>query len=268
MRRRVDDPYAGYTLDDLYCYLAKTSMERPAQALYQYSNLGYVVLAQAMVNATGTQFPQLISEKILEPAGMHDTFIEVSQAHESKLLPGHTPFGRPAVHWRSAVFAGCGGVCSTAADCLRFLQLLIEPPADFDSAVRNSLIPRVESGNEGETSHLSLGWKINDKTGWYWHNGVTGGHSAYLAFHPEKRLGIVAMTNRYTVRAVDQFAQHMQKVLEGGDPQPVTEPFPWTHATIMQAKIEFVHMPFWARSGAAAAVGGATLWAILRGLHS
>jgi CubicO group peptidase (beta-lactamase class C family) len=267
MRRRIDDPYDGYTFDDLYRYLARTSLERPASPSYFYSNLGYAVLAQAMANATGIPFPKLVLQEVFEPLKLHDTFVEEPLAPGiERLLPGHTALGRPAIPWLSPVFAGCGAVASTAADCLRFLELCISPPPEWRAVVENSLKPIFAPEGKVEESHLSLAWKINDTSGWNWHNGVTGGHSAYLSFHPERRQGIVVLTDRYAIDLTTDFARRMQRVLEGYPAELLTGSYNLPRSIATQAVIEFVNLPFWVRSGATAAIAGGVLEALLRWL--
>lgn len=266
LKRRVDDPYAGYTFDDFYRYLSQISLERPARPTYAYSNVGFALLAHLMANATQIPFAELMNQEVFRPLGLADSVVEVSDAHEDKLVRGHTELGFPAAHWPSPVFAGCGGVCSTVNDCLRFLQVWMSPPDGWDCIVKESLIPRVPSEKIGETSHLSLAWKINQTTGWYWHNGITGGHSAYMSFHPGRRQGIVVMTNRYAIEVVDQLGRKLQKILEGSVAEPIVPKLFLKRALATQMKIEFVHMPFWARSAAAAAAGGSLLTAALMGM--
>ena len=266
MRRRIDDPYAGYTFDDFYRYLARVSLERPIPTTYRYSNQGYALLADIMHKTTGISFPQLISQEILKPLKMLDTFVEVPEEQEHRVLPGYTQLGRPAIHWRSEVFAGCGGICSTAADCLRFLQLFLAPPPEWRGIVENMLVPRVQTGLSIEEDQTALSWKINSSTGWYWHDGVTGGHTAHLAFHPQRRVGIVILTNRYAISLMKDFARHMHRVLEGSPAEPMTGFYELPRAIANQAVIEFAQLPFWVRSGAAAATASGLLAALLHEL--
>ncbi len=263
MRRRIDDPHAGYTLDDLYRYLSRTSFERPIPPSYFYSNLGYALLAQVMENATGVAFAQLMAQEIFEPLGMRDSFVEGPLSNEESILPGHTQLGRPAIHWRSQIFAGCGGVCSTAADCLRFVRICIAPPPEWRAVVESSHKPLFAPEGKIEESHLSLAWKINDTTGWNWHNGVTGGHSAYLGFHPERRQSVVVLTDRYAIDLTTDIGRRMQRVLEGKPAETLTGSYNMPRAIATQAVIEFVKLPFWVRSGTAAAITGGILAAAM-----
>ena len=44
---------------------------------------------------------------------------------------------------------------------------------------------------------MGLGWylTLNDDDVVIWKNGLTGGYSAFIAFNPEKRVGVVLLSN-------------------------------------------------------------------------
>ncbi len=258
MQRSIDDPWAGYTHEDLHRFLSHTSLERPETASFIYSNVDYFVLADAMRMATGIPFPQLLMQEILEPLKMRTTFLDVPPWKE--VLPGHTGVGRPAPHWVSPVFKNCGGgVCSTAEDCLRLLDLCLAPTAPWRKVVETMLAPRVETGKRAVWSQAALPWFIDTEDGWYWHNGVTGGHSAYLAFNPTERLGLVVLTDRYAIELTTDFARRMQRVMQGKPAEVMTGFYDLRRAMANQVVLEFVHLPIWLRSGLSAAVAGSLL---------
>ena len=41
-------------------------------------------------------------------------------------------------------------------------------------------------GEVGAGAHIALNWFRNDAAGWFWHNGATGGYSAFAVVGPEK----------------------------------------------------------------------------------
>jgi CubicO group peptidase (beta-lactamase class C family) len=254
MKRSIDDPYAGYVVHDLYRYLARISLQRPTSPSFVYSNLGYSVLADVLKTATGMTFAELLTTEVLAPLGLIHTFAQLPAG--KKALEGETQLGRPAASWPSPVFMSCGGIRSTVADCLRVLRASMDPAPDWVDTMKLVLAPRISTGESGARKKMALAWFLDSESGWYWHNGATGGHSAFLAFHPQKRLGVVVLTNRYAVDLITDFGQRMQTVLEGKAAEPMTGFYGLPKAVASQAVIEFVHLPFWLRSGAVAAVVG------------
>jgi CubicO group peptidase (beta-lactamase class C family) len=262
MKRSIDDPYAGYGLADLYRYLARTPLERPASPVFVYSNLGYSVLADVLKTATGMTFAELLTAEVLAPLGLIHTFAQLPAGKSA--LEGETQVGRPAPSWPSPVFMSCGGIRSTVADCLRLLRASMDPAPAWVDTMRLVLEPRISTGENGARKEMALAWFLDSETGWYWHNGATGGHSAFLAFHPQKRLGVVVLTNRYSVDLITDFGHRMQRVMEGSAVEPMTSFYGLPKAVASQMLIEFVHLPFWVRSGAAAAVVGLLVELVFR----
>ena len=94
-------------------------MKFPPGKRFVYCNGGYVVLALIAERASGVPFPDLVHQRVCEPAGMHDTAFLRSDE-----LPERTALGYLEIEgaWRSNVFhlpvrgSGDGGIYSTAAD--------------------------------------------------------------------------------------------------------------------------------------------------------
>jgi D-alanyl-D-alanine-carboxypeptidase/D-alanyl-D-alanine-endopeptidase len=56
---------AGYTVGVLYEFLSGYTLTRQIGSEYQYSNLGFGLLGQALALRAGTSYEQLVSERIL-----------------------------------------------------------------------------------------------------------------------------------------------------------------------------------------------------------
>jgi len=56
---------AGYTVGMLYEFLSGYTLTRQIGSEYQYSNLGFGLLGQALALRAGTSYEQLVSERIL-----------------------------------------------------------------------------------------------------------------------------------------------------------------------------------------------------------
>ena len=67
----------------------------------------------------------------------------------------------------------------------------------------------VIQGDVGSGMHIALNWMRIDETGSFWHNGATGGYSAFALFNPEKDFAVVVLSN--TSIAKDSFADALGK---------------------------------------------------------
>ena len=91
----------------------------PAGERFGYCNSGFVVLALIAERVSGVPFPELVRERVCEPAGMVDTAFLRSDE-----LPGSAAIGYLEVDgaWRTNVFhlpvrgTGDGGIYTTVAD--------------------------------------------------------------------------------------------------------------------------------------------------------
>ena len=73
-------------------------------------------------------------------------------------------------------------------------------------------------GDAGDGMHIALNWFRIDETGSYWHNGATGGYSAYAWFNPDKDAAVVVLSNtslRHDASFTDELGQHLAQRLLG-----------------------------------------------------
>jgi CubicO group peptidase (beta-lactamase class C family) len=199
-----DNPYADYDTKLLYAFVAKQGVALPANAPFGYSNLGVGLLGQALANRAGVSYATLLEEQVLKPLGMRETAIALTPGMKSRLIQGHDPAHQPAHVWDLDALAGAGGIRSTAADMLTYLEAQLHPeklPAGVDKAANgktlSAAIARTHEihAEAGPGMHIALNWFRYDATGSYWHNGGTGGYSSYALFNPAKDFAVVVLSN-------------------------------------------------------------------------
>ena len=129
---------------------------------------------------------------------------EVPAAARDRLAPGHAR-GRTVPGWHMGALAAAGGLHSTAADLAQLLRACLPAPtgpapggpapggSPLDAALRATMRPRADipSGQIGLAWHLT---RRGDRE-LIWHNGMTGGYSAMIAFDPVRSLGVAALAN-------------------------------------------------------------------------
>jgi serine-type D-Ala-D-Ala carboxypeptidase/endopeptidase len=197
------NPYADYTPLKLYQFLAKHGVGRPANASFLYSNLAVGLLGQALANRAGTTYPQLLAEQVTVPLHLENTVVSLSAAQRARFIRGHAPSGHPAGAWDLDALAGAGAVRSTATDMLRYLEAQLHPETlskqaegtthTLGAAITMSHDLRAEAGPD---MRIAFAWLYQEKRGEYWHNGGTGGYSAYAFFNPKGNYAGVILVNR------------------------------------------------------------------------
>ena len=90
------NPYADYQPADLYAFLAKHTVAKPAKTSFLYSNLGFGLLGQLLSNRASVSYPTLLEREITYPLGLRDTVVSLSPEQQSRLVPGHNSRHQPA----------------------------------------------------------------------------------------------------------------------------------------------------------------------------
>jgi CubicO group peptidase (beta-lactamase class C family) len=186
------NPLVDYHAVDLYQFLAKHGAGRPPDAPYLYSNLGFALLGQALVERAGTAYPVLLEDEIARPLGLKDTVVVLSPEQQSRLLQGHDAAHRAVHEWNMDVFAGSGGIRSTAGDMLAFLDAELHPTGTLREAVVQSQRLRADVGSG---TRIALAWHYTESTGTYWAIGGTGGFSSHAFFNPRDDYAGVVLLN-------------------------------------------------------------------------
>jgi CubicO group peptidase (beta-lactamase class C family) len=236
-----DNPYADYTVEQMYAFLADWQPKRAPGARYEYSNLGAGLLGHllALKAGAGGAYEPLVVERVCRPLGMSDTRITLTDDKRRRLSTGHDADLNPVANWDIPTLAGAGALRSTADDQLKFLAAnmgLLEPngmPAErsrWRAAVSLSHAPHTELGRGAQ---VGLGWHIDSRTGVRWHNGQTGGYHAHVVFHPDRKVGVVVLANG-SVMAVDQTATALVRKMLGlrADPPKLRKTLPLAAETL------------------------------------
>jgi CubicO group peptidase (beta-lactamase class C family) len=210
------NPYVDYRAADLYAYLARHGVAKPANAGFLYSNLGFGLLGEALANRAGMSYPKLVAQEITGPLGMSDSVVTLSAEQQSRFLPGYNGAHRPVHTWDFAALVGAGGIRSTAGDMLTYLDAQLHP--EKAPMLASALIQSHQLHAEGiPGTRIGLAWFYRSESGDYWHNGGTAGYSSYADFVPKGDYAVVVLMN--TGGSLSGFAgrlgEHIRQRLAG-----------------------------------------------------
>ncbi len=221
------NPYADYKAADLYAFISKHGVQKPAAAPFGYSNLGLGLLGQALAVRANTTYADLVRSDVTGPLGMKDTVVSLSPEQQARFIQGHDGEHRPAHAWDLDALAGAGAIRSTAKDMLVYLEANLHPDklalaangtpgaATISAAIVQSHELRA---GVGPGMRIALAWLYNTETGSYWHNGATGGYSSYATFNPKDDFAVIVLLNTSIGRAgsfADLVGQHITQRLTG-----------------------------------------------------
>jgi CubicO group peptidase (beta-lactamase class C family) len=190
------NPYADYTVQQMYDFLSGYQLPRDPGQQFEYSNLGVGLLGHALSLAAGKSYEQLEQERVWTPLGMTHTAITLTPWMKEHLALGHDAAGAVTANWDIPTLAGAGAIRSTAADMLKFLDANLHPErGPLGKALELAHRERASAG--GANAAIGLNWIIlhagTDTI--VWHNGGTGGYRTFIGFEPSRRMGVVVLTN-------------------------------------------------------------------------
>jgi beta-lactamase class C len=193
-----------------------------------YSNPSLGVFGHVASLAMKTSQVDILEKQILPKLGMRNTYLQMPQSALPNYAWGYNAENK-AVRMRDNLFSvEAYGVRSSSADLIRYVQANIDP-GQLEPAVRRAIegthigyfktgvntqglgweqypypvsLAHLQEGNSSKmsrevnpTTRLSPPQPASDST-WYNKTGATGGFSSYVAFVPEKKIGIVILANK------------------------------------------------------------------------
>lgn len=219
--RSQDNPYGGYTHDELAGDIAATVLTRAPGASFEYSNFGYGLLGAALSARLGAPYAQLVHTRILAPLGMRATSLTPSAAVRARLIQGYDMDFGPAQTWDFGALAPAGGLISTARDLRRFLALWSGGERQPLASAARSMFAVRRPGPDPETQ-MALGWRVIERGGRTlgWSNGSGGGVRSFMGVAPGSE-GVIAFANMQTGIGVDDIGMRVLDANAAVDVAPI-----------------------------------------------
>ncbi|MFA6312594.1 MAG: serine hydrolase [Sterolibacterium sp.] len=202
------NPFADYSVKDLYAFLNGYQSTREIGAYHEYSNLGVGLLGHALSNRAGTDYETLLRTRVLQPLGMDSTAISLTPRMKSHLASGHQD-RIPTASWDNDALAGAGALRSTANDMLKYLgaNLGINASPLLPAMQRAHVAAEVSRYSDAK---MGLGWfmrRVAD-TEMIGHNGRTGGYRSFVGLDKGRLRGVVVLSNS-NATDVDSIGAHL-----------------------------------------------------------
>jgi serine-type D-Ala-D-Ala carboxypeptidase/endopeptidase len=224
--KSLSNPYADYTVEQLYEFLSGYRLTRDIGEKYEYSNLGVGLLGHTLALAAHTDYETLVKSRILNPLEMTSTAITLTPEMKARLAPGHNANLKLVSNWDLPTLAGAGALRSTAADMLNFLSACAGlTPSPLSAQMASMVAIHKPTGVAG--LDIAYAWHMLMRKGdpIIWHNGGTGGYQSFMGYDPKARLAVVVLSNASTTMGIDDIGRHLldQELPLTLPPQPHTE---------------------------------------------
>jgi CubicO group peptidase (beta-lactamase class C family) len=212
--RRVLQHRAGLPPHDQAFYLDEEPDRRPLRETvrrygnvmfepgwsYIYSNLGYMLLARVVEQATGMDFPHYVRDSVFKSLGMEGAQVYVAGDELSE--PTATSYygvNDEPIPRSTSAYPGPEDVYSSAHDLLRFAMFhLGDRLPDQDRILTDQMIDEMQRQEPPSNTQYGLGWSFDiDELGFrsIYHGGQTTGVSNFMVLVPTEDVAIVILTN-------------------------------------------------------------------------
>ena len=168
---------------------------------YAYSNLGAAIAGQAAAAAAGMSYADLMKARLFQPLGMDSTAV---QDEHPLVDAGRSASGIPVRPWVFGAYAPAGAVVSTIADIATFASAILA-----DRAPGLSAIEPTTPTSEPDTG-IGIFWHVTSAHGQTiaWHQGLTGGYSAYLGIDRARERAVILMSD-VAVPGIQELGSHL-----------------------------------------------------------
>jgi len=201
----------NYSPQDLYDYLARYELKRDPGAEWEYSNIDYWLLGEALARRAGLPFDELLQERIFRPLNMSSTVVKLPDQPRLKVAQGHDASLQPAPPFYAlsvyrTLGAAAGGVYSSPSDLLNFLSVAL---GFKPSPLGPSIDAMLETRRPMDGDQQALGWIVEGKgrNEFFFHEGGTWGYASAVAWDPAKKVGVVVISNQQ--QSVADLARHL-----------------------------------------------------------
>jgi D-alanyl-D-alanine-carboxypeptidase/D-alanyl-D-alanine-endopeptidase len=201
------NPYADYTVAQLYEFLDHHKLTRAPGARFEYSNVGVGLLGHALALRAGKPYEDLVRERILLPLGMTGTVVRITADIAPRFAAGHDASGSVVEHWDLPTLAGAGGLRSSITDMLRYASANLGGAGPLRRAMAFARVPRRVLG---PGRRIGLNWFIdrNGRRVIVNHNGVTAGFRSFIGLDEAHHTAVVLLSNEGR-EDVDDIGFHM-----------------------------------------------------------
>lgn len=198
------DPYAAYGAKELEQYLATKPLARRPGEKYEYSNLGSGLLGYLLERLGKQPWAEQVRRAIAVPLGLKDTTVALDAGQKARLAHGYFRDEKaglePVPPWTFGALAAAGALRSTSNDLAHFVAAALGlVPSPLAGAMAALQVDCVEA--ENAKMRMALGWHVigGAEQPIYWKDGGTYGAYAFVAFVPSKKVGLVMLSNTFSL---------------------------------------------------------------------
>lgn len=189
---------------------------------YNYATVNYDILAMIIEKVTGERYQDYMTENILIPLGMTDSYFSTGQEKRTdKLTKGYRIFFGRSIEYDAPRYYGniaAGYLVTNSKDLERWINAQMgigDIPGHLSKAIEQShQVDLQTAGYEAENQYYSFGWSIDTKNRVVSHNGSNPNYSSQVLIELENQQAIFVLANSNST-APSQIANNIYENMNG-----------------------------------------------------
>lgn len=186
--------------------LLDQSLNRQPGSSFEYATINYDVLGLVIEQVTKQPFDQYIQQKILQPVGMHQSFVGIHQVHSTHMASGYKIGLMREQRYIPPIYRGnipAGYIISNANDIARWLKLQVGNSDIYsisNNLIQESHTPDLTVEPFDTNTYYANGWAVvkKDTKSYIYHAGENPTFSSYFILQPDEQIGVAILANMNT----------------------------------------------------------------------
>jgi CubicO group peptidase (beta-lactamase class C family) len=214
-------------ISTLIGYFKDKELDFKSGLKYSYSNTGYILLGELLVQLTGETLDVYMNRVLFEPLKMDSTFLATkgtvndlkSDSRFKRLARGYefditaeNPIPMEVKRYEQMqIPKGAGGLVSTVLDLMKWNNALYTGKAIPEFLLKMMLTPHISTGYKNIHYGYGIGVIQSKQLGIYYsHGGDMTGYGSNLVYIPSLQLSIICLTN--VLANEDNLEQEIQNI--------------------------------------------------------
>lgn len=211
------------TTDEFIARLIGLELAFRPSTRHIYGNINYIILGLIIEAVSGQSYDEFMTQQVLHPLGLHNTFTNMERAHETgRVIGGNRLRFLQPVSWNPPIHPTSiptGWIYSSITDMVRWADIHLgtaDVSEQFARVAQRSHenIGSVDFFTHGDYSYTA-GWYVSYGNNRIRHNGSTPGYSASFRIYPHTNTAVIVLGN--LAHGAVPFGAFVSDVL-GGEP--------------------------------------------------
>jgi putative ATP-binding cassette transporter len=204
---------------------------------FEYATINYDILGRLIEVVSKQPYAVFIRQNILLPLGLQETCLSREAAGE-ELATGYKFGFLQLQEYAAPMFGGnvpAGYIISNINDMEKWLRCQMNGVQDscYQGLIEASHEPNRNILPNGEGASYAAGWQVfQNKEGAVAHGGSNPNYSSFIAFHRQRRTGVVVLANLNSTYT-ESMAKGILDIMEGKEPEvPDTDTYKQLNAAM------------------------------------